>query len=229
MSILTKGYSIGSQVYGGVQTLGNLYEQFFGSKEELGRRGKLDEFASNFQSQDLARPAHFRMRIMPSTPSSKFNSLVGREKINMLCDTADWLDVAVESIEHEVNGDDPFSIAIGHKYGEFNATFYVHADMFQKKFFDDWITLMILDNDQVSYFKDYVTTVEMFQLKHTLDYKNLNEETDWTYKVSITDVYPISVSMSDGDWGNSNGTHKLSVKFHFTNWEGEVPPIKHTT
>jgi hypothetical protein len=69
----------------------------------------------------------------------------------------------------------------------------------------------------------------MFQLKHTLDYKDLNEETDWTYKVSITDVYPISVSMSDADWGNSNGTHKLSVKFHYTKWKGALPPIKHTT
>jgi hypothetical protein len=155
--------------------------------------------------------------------------LVGREKINMLCDTADWLDIAVEGIEQQVNLDRPFSISKNTVFGEFNATFYVHSDMFQKKFFDDWINIVVLENGQVNYFKDYVTTVEMFQLKHTLDYKNLNEETDWTYKVSITDVYPISVSMSDADWGNSNGTHKLSVKFHYTKWKGALPPIKHTT
>ncbi len=181
------------------------------------------------RKKDLARPAHFRMRMMPSTSSSKFNTLVGREKINMLCDTADWLDVAVEGIEQQVNLDRPFSISKNTVFGEFNATFYVHTDMFQKKFFDDWTDIVVLRDGQVNYFNDYVTTIEMFQLKHTLDYKDLNEETDWTYKVSITDVYPISVSMSDADWGNSNGTHKLSVKFHYTKWSGQTPPIKHTT
>ena len=230
MTILTKGYSIGSQVYGGIETLGNLYEQFFAVKDELGRRGKLDEFVSSTNSKDFARSAHFRFRILPGgaklNSTGKFNetfSMADLSEINMLCDSTTLPDVASIPISASVATDFPYEITKDFAYATQSATFYVSEDMFQKKFFDDWMDLTYHKSaGQAHYYDDYSTTMEIYQLKRTLDNKNLNTENDWTYKTTLYGVYPKSVAPMTLDWSSANALQKVSVTFHYTHWDSKI-------
>jgi hypothetical protein len=230
MSILTQGYSIGSQVYGGIETLGNLYDQFFGQKEELGRRGKLDEFVSNTHVWGFARSSHFRFRILPSGTSSSgsanFNSkFTPRDLgiVNMLCDSTTLPDVASIPLTTSVGTDFPYDIVKDLAYASQSASFYVSEDMFQKKFFDDWMELTYnKTKGQPYYYNDYSTTIEIYQLKHTLDDSVLTGDNDWTYKVKLYNAYPKAVAPLTMDWSSANALQKLSVTFHYTHWDSEI-------
>jgi hypothetical protein len=230
MSILTQGYSIGSQVYGGIETLGNLYDQFFGQKEELGRRGKLDEFVSNTHVWGFARSSHFRFRILPSGTSSSgsanFNSKFtprDLDIVNMLCDSTTLPDVASIPLTSSVGTDFPYDIVKDLAYASQSASFYVSEDMFQKKFFDDWMEITYNKTaGQPYYYNDYSTTIEIYQLKHTLDDSVLTGDNDWTYKVKLYNAYPKAVAPLTMDWSSDNALQKLSVTFHYTHWDSEI-------
>jgi len=230
MSILTQGYSIGSQVYGGIETLGNLYNQFFGQKEELGRRGKLDEFVSNTHVWGFARSAHFRFRILPSGTSSggsvDFNSkFTPRDLgiVNMLCDSTSLPDVASIPLTASVATDFPYDIVKDFAYATQSASFYVAEDMFQKKFFDNWMEITYHKSaGQPYYYNDYSTTIEIYQLKHTLDDSLLTGDNDWTYKTTLYGAYPKAIAPMTMDWSSANALQKLSVTFHYTHWDSEI-------
>jgi hypothetical protein len=230
MSILTKGYSIGSQVYGGIETLGNLYDQFFGEKEELGRRGKLDEFVSNNHVWGFARSAHFRFRILPSgtlaNGISSFNKKFTPKDlsiVNMLCDSTVLPDVASIPVSASVGTDFPYEVVRNFAYATQSASFYVAEDMFQKKFFDNWMEITYHKSaGQPHYYNDYSTTIEIYQLKHTLDDSLLTEDNDWTYKTTLYGAYPKVIAPMTMDWSSANALQKLSVTFHYTHWDSEI-------
>ena len=228
MSILTQGYSIGSQVYGGIETLGNLYDQFFGEKEELGRRGKLDEFTAN--TRDFARSSHFRFRILPSAALSggmvSFNKEFTPKDlsiINMLCDSTTLPDVASIPLTGAVSAEFPYDIVKDFAYASQSASFYVAEDMFQKKFFDNWMELTYnKTSGQPYYYNDYTTTIEIYQLKHTLDDSVLTGDNDWTYKTTLYGAYPKVIAPMKMHWSTANALQKVSVTFHYTHWDSEI-------
>jgi hypothetical protein len=230
MSILTKGYSIGSQVYGGIETLGNLYDQFFGQKEELGRRGKLDEFVAGTNSLAFARSAHFRFRILPSGALSSGMSSFNKEftpkhlrAVNMLCDSTTLPDVASIPLTGSGGAQFPYDITKDLAYATQSASFYVSEDMFQKKFFDNWLELTYnKDLKQPYYYNDYITTIEIYQLKRTLDDSVLTGDNDWTYKVKLYNAYPKVIAPMTMDWSSANALQKVSVTFHYTHWDSEI-------
>jgi len=226
MSILTKGYSIGSQVYGGIESLGNLYDQFFGAKEELGRRAKLDEFITN-STFDFSRTSHFRLKILPASINTSgtgtFNNTFASNAlhgVSMLCDSTTLPDVATIPLSGAVASDFSYEVVKNVAYATQSASFYVHEDMFQKKFFDDWIELTYhKSKGQPHYYNNYVTDIEIYQLKRTLDSSKLTEDTDWTYKTKLYNVYPKSIAPMTLDWGTANQLQKISVTFHYTHWD----------
>lgn len=249
MSILTKGYSIGSQVYGGIQTLGNLNKQFFGAREEiggpddrndverkdptgvaLGRRGKLDEFVAGTNNWDFARSAHFRFRILPSATLSNgiswFNSSFtpnDLRTVNMLCDSTTLPDIASIPVTGSGGAQFPYDITKNIAYATQSASFYVSEDMFQKKFFDNWMDLTYdKELGQPHYYNDYTTTLEIYQLKRTLDDSVLTGDNDWTYKVKLYNAYPKTIAPLTMDWSTTNALQKLSVTFHYTHWDSEI-------
>jgi hypothetical protein len=230
MSILTQGYSIGSQVYGGIETLGNIYEQFFGEKEELGRRGKLDEFVSNTGVWDFARSSHFRFRILPSGALASGIASFNKEftpkdlgVINMLCDSTTLPDIASIPITGKVSSEFSYDITKDLAYASQSASFYVAEDMFQKKFFDNWMELTYhKPSGQPYYYNNYTTTLEIYQLKRTLDDSVLTGDNDWTYKVKLHNVYPKAIAPMTLDWSSSNALQKMSVTFHYTHWDSEI-------
>jgi hypothetical protein len=225
-SILRDGYSIGTQVYTGINTGYNLLSNFHhpANNQNLGHRGGLDAFVSSINSKDLARTAHFRVAIYRSK-SQKFNSrfsLNDLTRINMLCDSTTLPDVATVPITASVGSEVPYDIVNKIAYATQSASFYVSSDMFQKKFFDDWIELSYVKfAGQPAYYDDYTTTMDIFQLKHSLDEK-LTGDNDWTYKTTLYNVYPKSVSPMTLDWSSSNAVQKISVTFHYTHWDSET-------
>jgi hypothetical protein len=194
--------------------------------KDIGRRSKLDEFIATYNKEDFARPAHFRFSILPASVNSNFNSKFMTQQlqaVNMLCDSASLPDIASIPTTASVGEEFPYDIVHDMAYASISASFYVRDDMFQKKFFDDWMELTYNKNDgQPYYYDDYTTTVEIYQLKRTLDYKNLTGDNDWTYKNTLYNVYPKSIAPLSLDWSSTNAIQKLSVTFHYTHWDSET-------
>ena len=197
----------------------------------IGRRSKLDEFIAIYNNEDFARPAHFRFSILPAPikigSNGAFNSIFTSsddlQPVNVLCDSTSLPDIASIPTTASVGEEFPYDIVHDMAYASISASFYVREDMFQKKFFDDWMELTYnKSRGQPYYYDDYTTTVEIYQLKRTLDYKNLTGDNDWTYKNTLYNVYPKSIAPLSLDWSSSNAIQKLSVTFHYTHWDSET-------
>jgi hypothetical protein len=198
--------------------------------KNIGRRGKLDKFVSIYNDKDFARSAHFRFKILPASIKigsvGAFNEWFTSgdlEAINVLCDSTTLPDIASIPTTASVGEELPYDIVHDMAYATLSATFYITEDMFQKKFFDDWMELTYnKSSGQPYYYDDYTTTVEIYQLKRTLDDDNLTGDNDWTYKTTLYNVYPKSIAPLTLDWSSSNAVQKLSVTFHYTHWDSEI-------
>jgi len=198
--------------------------------KDIGRRGKLDKFVAIYNDKDFARSAHFRFKILPASIKigsvGAFNEWFTSgdlEAINVLCDSTTLPDIASIPTTASVGEELPYDIVHDMAYATLSATFYITEDMFQKKFFDDWMELTYnKSSGQPYYYDDYTTTVEIYQLKRTLDDDNLTGDNDWTYKTTLYNVYPKSIAPLTLDWSSSNAVQKLSVTFHYTHWDSET-------
>ncbi|MBT3872594.1 MAG: hypothetical protein HOF75_08220 [Flavobacteriaceae bacterium] len=188
------------------------------------RNKGINKFITNLTRKDLARAAHFRFKISPSPywPSPLRNVL---EDINLVCDTAVFPDVALNPVEGTVGYEFPYEVVNNLTHGTFTASFLCERSMKQRKFFEDWIDhIYNSETGQASYYNEYVTSIEVDQLKHNfLDHlPNMNSEMDWTYKVKLNNVYPKSFTSQALDWSAGNKYHTMSVTFHFTDYTSET-------
>lgn len=198
--------------------------------KDIGRRGKLDKFVAIYNDKDFARSAHFRFKILPASikigSEGQFNKNFTSgdlEAINVLCDSTTLPDIASIPTTASVGEELPYDIVHDMAYATLSATFYITEDMFQKKFFDNWMEMTYdKTSGQPFYYDDYTTTVEIYQLKRTLDDNNLTGDNDWTYKTTLYNVYPKSIAPLSLDWSSSNAVQKLSVTFHYTHWDSEI-------
>jgi hypothetical protein len=198
--------------------------------KDIGRRGKLDKFVAIYNDKDFARSAHFRFKILPASikigSDGQFNKNFTSgdlEAINVLCDSTTLPDIASIPTTASVGEELPYDIVHDMAYATLSATFYITEDMFQKKFFDNWMEMTYdKTSGQPFYYDDYTTTVEIYQLKRTLDDNNLTGDNDWTYKTTLYNVYPKSIAPLSLDWSSSNAVQKLSVTFHYTHWDSEI-------
>lgn len=182
----------------------------------------IDTFVTKLRQKDLARPAHFKFRFAPLFRNTLLNDRI--QDVNFLCDSTSFPDMSVEAKEGKVGTDWPYSIATGLNYAQFSAGFLCQGDMMQRVFFEDWMKL-IYDGPtgQAHYYNDYVTSVEIFQLKHNFidGMNNISPDDQWVYKVKLNNVYPVTLNLQELNWGNSNQYHKLEVTFHFTDYISE--------
>jgi|LWDU01.1.fsa_nt_gi hypothetical protein len=256
MSLLSKGYSIGSQVYGAYTTIRDKLNKPVdleanrtrpidtNTGEQMGERSKLSGFISQAVHKGFAKNAHFRVKINVggtgphlSEKESFGKKFTGEtiKQINMMCHSTTLPDVAAVPLSASVATDFPYDIVVDMAYAVQSASFYVAEDMFQKKFFDDWLeTTYHMSKGQGKYYNDYTTTMEIYQLKNDLSEADINgivynEDNDWTYKVTLFNVYPKTVAPVTVDWSSANALSQVGVTFHYTHWESELPKEKTTT
>ena len=232
-NIISKGYSIASQVYGGLKTVDNFIGQY-GPKEKIGKRKSIDGFVSNQLNKDLARKAHFRVRI---TPPSKLTKDLGwgphdvNDKISMMCMETVFPDISSESTQGVIGTDNEYSIANNLNYATWDTTFLCDTEHTQRRFFEDWMKMTYVKNNlriggSPNYYDNYIGSAEVFQLKHNfVDDAGFGPEADWTYKMSLKEVYPITVNTMDAGWDSSSDFHKLTIIWHFKSYDIEMPSV----
>jgi hypothetical protein len=228
-NIISKGYSIASQVYGGITTINNFLGQY-GPKKEIGKRKSIDGFVANQLQKDLARKAHFRVRIHPPNILSEDGWDVHKvnDRISMMASSTSFPDVAAVPLENSIGTDYEHSIVNGLNYATFDMTFLCDVEMTQRMFFEKWINSTYIKNSHnvggsPTYYNNYIGSVEIYQLKHNfLDDAGVSEEEDWTYMNKFMDVYPASIAAMEASW-DAGDFHVVSVTFNFKNYEVETP------
>jgi len=228
---ISKGYSIASQVYGGLTSIDNFIGQY-GPKTEIGKRKSIDGFVSNQLQKDLARKAHFRVRVHPPNVliEDGWDGHRVNDRIGMMAESTTFPDMSTAtSGETKIGTDNEYEIVTNLNYASFTMTFLCDTEMTQRKFFEKWInSTYIKDSLTVggspTYYNTYIGDVEIFQLKHNfLDDAGVGEDKDWTYMNRFLQVYPSSISAMDVSWDSAD-VQKVEVNFNFKSYEVLIPP-----
>lgn len=168
--------------------------------------GNINEFKSSFKT-DLARPNRFDVSI--PIPYVLIPYLSDAKNLSMRCEHADIPGRTFMTTERKIGSTPNQKFPYQTAYNEMTLTFIVGDDMKEKIFFDAWQEL--INPSQTYNFKyknDYVVDISINQY---------NVSNELTYTAALLDAFPVSVSQMDLDW-SSDGYHKLSVTFAFTQW-----------
>jgi len=169
--------------------------------------GSISEFKSTF-SKDLARPSRFDVNI--PVPLTLIPYVLSARTLTYRCENAQLPGRTFETVTQKIGSNPVEKFPSLTTFNDIDLTFIVDDDMSQKIFFDAWLNFI---NPQYNYnfrYKgDYATgiTINQYDVTNTL-----------SYSVTLIDAYPISMNQLDLDW-SSDGTHKLSVNFAYTEWK----------
>lgn len=90
-------------------------------------------------------------------------------------------------------------------------TFHVDRNMRVRKFFEDWMHLIIDKNKfTVSYQEKYIADIIIRQL---------DEQNNVTYEIRLREAFPRNINLMDLNNNSSNQTHRLNVLFAYRYWE----------
>lgn len=171
---------------------------------------------SNFQGQvlggrGLARPARFEVGIIPPVQLSDYGGLV-----SLLCEQSNLPMIMVGVKPFKIHNTPAYNRPVNIEYGGEGIafTFHLDGDMFVKRFFDDWMHLIVdKDSFQVNYADNYMTSVFVSQL---------NEMDQVTYEVELMEAFPRNINLVQLDNTAQNQTHRLTVLFQYRKWKDVV-------
>ena len=182
----------------------------------------LDGFRSEVLKRGLARNNRFEV-VIP-TPRGLASSVEDSRFTSMMAESTNFPPLNVGVVSQRIFGPSYQRP----KYLEFGGdniviNFLVDQDMSVKKFFEDWIELIIEPN---TYFVGYQD-----EYKVDFDIHQLDEADNKVYTVSIIDAFPRSLNIMDLYNTNTNSFHRLAVGFAYRYWsskgkyEGKDPVI----
>ena len=88
--------------------------------------------------------------------------------------------------------------------------FHVDRDMKVRKFFEDWLHLIVSPNDfTVSYQEDYISTINI---------KQLDERENITHNIQLIEAFPRNITNMELNHASQNQTHRLNVLFAYRYW-----------
>jgi hypothetical protein len=170
------------------------------------------EFMSSF-NKDLARPNRFEVRINPSQSLNSIPGYTFPNNLRLRCESAELPSRTFATAEQKFGSNPIEKYPYQTAYNDLVLTFIVSGDMYEKKFFDGWMSLI---NPEKSYNFNYKNTYVIDLSVVQYDVSNNPQ-----YAVNIIESYPIAVNQLDLDW-SSDGYHKLTVVFAYTYWTQET-------
>lgn len=111
-------------------------------------------------------------------------------------------------------------------YEDLNLTFLVRDKFLERQLFDDWMELINPSSTyDFSYSKDYMTTVEIFQLSEVDSTPagtstNASKTVTAQYKFTFEKAWPILINPMPVNWADDN-FHRLTVAFTYNTWHRE--------
>lgn len=171
---------------------------------------------NDFQAQvlggyGLARTNRFEVDIIaPIKLSTNYNRVV-----SLLASDSMFPQLTIFHKSHRIFGPPNMRPIFSDYGGEgLNIQFYIDGLMDVKRFFEDWIGLVINHNTfSVSYQKDYISTIRI---------KQLNEINDVVYEVELYEAFPRNVNILELNQSANNQFHRLNVMFAFRYWRRTI-------
>lgn len=160
---------------------------------------------------DLAKPSRFRATI---TGYGDY----GRE-LRLQCEATELPGFTINTSEAKIYGPS-WHVATLPVFNEIQLTFICAQDMWEKKFFDDWMRLIIpiapWNGAEVSphaeYRDNYTSTIFIEQMTEVNPVLSI-------YRCVLEDAFPTSLAPLPVTWGDVDGVHRLLVTFRYVKWK----------
>jgi hypothetical protein len=168
----------------------------------------ISSFIARVKNDNFARENRFEVII--STPRNMSSTTEEKEKLRFYCQSAALPGVNLMTQEVYTFGE-AREVIYNRNYDPVTLEFLVDDQMNIKWFFDRWIEKIIDPQSRVmSYYNDYVTTVEISQIDHSDDEKT-------KYKVMLHECFPKTIDAIQYS-SDSKNLVKLRVTMAYKFW-----------
>jgi hypothetical protein len=176
-----------------------------------------DQFRLHFSRHlDFAKTSRFEVRI--STP----NGLgIDARDLRFQCETTELPGYNLNTVEGRYYGV-PQPVASVASFADITLTFICAGDLWEKKFFDQWMNYIApINNYNLSYKDSYVSPkIEILQYPEGIDSESGQANPDSVrpvYTVSLFNAFPVSIGGMQLNWSDDS-IHRLAVVFKYDYW-----------
>lgn len=166
---------------------------------------------------DLAQPSKFRVRILPKRNSRLITPDISRG-LELQCDSTELPGFSIDALESKIFGPGWF-VATTATFNELTLNFVCAQDMWEKKFFDDWMHKIIPIGQYMNETSPFVEYFDNYTCYVFIEQMTTFDEDKAIYSVVLHDAFPTGITPLNVNWGDSDGVHRLAVNFRYTKWK----------
>jgi|SaaInlV_100m_DNA_2_1039680.scaffolds.fasta_scaffold04295_4 hypothetical protein len=225
---LPGGVSIGANFPIGTDPFKGKKQPGVGGEDSTPQNG-INRMMANVKRGGLfSRPYLYYVFITP--PKTLLGADVGDIRGVMLnCHTCSIPGFTMATKEHK-----PYGLKREYVYEKLfdtmNMTFYVSEEMHEHNFFNSWMGTM-WDRGRVNWYRDYVSTIEIFQCAGTKPGNGDGDDLPVMMKVKLIDAYPKVLGALPLGYGTAGTIQNLPIDFTFrdieyTDYKGGNPVNK---
>ena len=131
--------------------------------------------------------------------------------IAMYCESIQMPGQNIRSVEDPLRFGPQREQAQGVTYGSVNARFICSRDLREKRFFEEWQSLIFNhDTWEMKFYKDYIGGIKIYQE---------DRENYPTYCVELSEVFPKVVQQQELGWNMNDAYQTISVELMFHSWQ----------
>ena len=171
----------------------------------------LSRFISAITTDSLARTNRFEVFILPPRILGGLPGKNG-EAISLYCEQTNFPMLNISTKAYKIFGP-TYQRPVTSEYGGDGISFVFHVDrdMLVRKFFEDWMHLIVdPDTFTVGYQADYITSIFIRQL---------DDQNNVTHEVELLEAFPRNMNIMELNNASSNQTHRLNILFAYRYWK----------
>ena len=170
----------------------------------------LEQFKSLVFNNGLARTNRFEVIIPP--PPGLLSNYSKPGDISLLLEQSSFPLLNIATKGYKIFGP-TYQRPITSEYGGegIAMTFHVDSTMEVKRFFEDWMHLVVNPFDfTVGYQEEYITSIFVSQL---------DEQNNITHEIEILEAFPRNMNIMELNNASANQTHRLTILFAYRYWK----------
>ena len=162
---------------------------------------------------DFAKGHRYNVNIKSPAALTTFADIP--DKLQYMCDSVSLPTKSLASTPHDIYGP-PREMPYRETFTESALSFYLDDNLFIKRYFDDWQSLIIdSESGNPQYWDNYTTPLVITRLKNDVD---KFDSPIGDYKIELREAYPSAVGEVALGHSQGNEVLKLSVTFKYRRW-----------
>jgi hypothetical protein len=186
----------------------------------------VNKFRNHFAAhEDFAKSSRFEVRIAP--PAAQGNLVAMANDLRFQCESAELPGYNINTVDNRIYGV-PNPVASTAAFSDVTLNFICAGDMWEKKFFDNWMDVIVpINNYNPEYKENYAGRVVINQytdISASSASKTFQPTaaSQLRYSAILHEAFPVSISPLGLNWGDDQFI-KLSVTFKYEYWtQGEA-------